>query len=138
MVVIRLSRTGGNKSPFYHVVVADSRRTRDGRFIERIGYYNPSARGQDVRLQLEQERVDYWLGQGAKASERVIHLIKALKKSPDEAQQAAPSRSEMKKAQIESALKAQKKAEAEAAKDAAAKEEAPNTAQADADPEEPK
>ncbi len=134
MVVIRLSRTGGNKSPFYHVVVADSRRSRDGRFIERVGYYNPMARGQDLRLQLEQERIDYWVGQGAKASDRVAHLIKQLKQSPDKAQKGGPSRSEMKKAQLEASMKAQKKAEAEAKKAAAeeSKEEVKAEAQEDA------
>ncbi len=145
MVVIRLSRTGGNKTPFYHVVVADQRRSRDGRFIERIGYYNPMARGQDLRLQLEEERIDYWLSKGAKASDRVNHLIKELKKSPDEAQKAAPSRSEAKKAQLEQSLKAQKKAETEAKKaeaesakaeeKASAEEPKEDAAKADADKE---
>ncbi len=70
MVVIRLARTGSKNNPFYHIVIADKRKPRDGRFIERVGYYNPMARGQDVRLQIESERVDYWLGQGAQASDR--------------------------------------------------------------------
>ena len=111
MVIIRLSRTGGNKNPFYHIVVADRRRARDSRFIERIGYYNPLARGKDVRLQLEQERIAHWLQKGAKPSERVAHLIHTLEKSPDEAQKAGPRRGDVKKAQVEAALKAKKKAE---------------------------
>lgn len=135
MVVIRLSRTGGNKSPFYHVVVADSRRSRDGRFIERVGYYNPMARGQDLRLQLEQERIDYWVGQGAKASDRVAHLIKQLKQSPDKAQKGGPSRSEMKKAQLEASMKAQKKAEAEESKEEVKAEAQEDAAKVDADKE---
>ena len=76
MVVIRLARTGAKKSPFYHLVVTDKRNARDGRFIERVGYFNPVARGQAVRLQLEKDRIDHWMGLGAQPSERVQSLIK--------------------------------------------------------------
>jgi len=76
MVTIRLARGGSKKRPFYHVTVADSRKFRDGRFIERIGFFNPIARGAEVRLSVNQERANYWLGQGAKASERVEQLLK--------------------------------------------------------------
>lgn len=76
MVVIRLARGGATKRPFYHVVVADSRRARGGRYIERIGFLNPVARGQEVYLHLNQERINYWVGQGAQPSERVEKLIK--------------------------------------------------------------
>lgn len=76
MVTIRLSRGGAKKRPFYHVVVADSRSRRDGRYIERVGFFNPIARGQESRLKLDSERVQYWLGTGAKASDRVASLIK--------------------------------------------------------------
>ncbi len=76
MVTIRLSRGGAKKRPFYHVVVADSRSRRDGKYIERIGFFNPIARGQESRLRLDAERVQYWLGTGAKASDRVASLIK--------------------------------------------------------------
>ncbi|EKD45138.1 MAG: 30S ribosomal protein S16, partial [uncultured bacterium] len=62
MVVIRLSRGGAKKSPFYQVLVADSRKSRDGRFIERVGFYNPMARGKETRLELNQERIGYWVG----------------------------------------------------------------------------
>lgn len=76
MVVIRLSRTGVKKRPFYHIVVADKRRSRDGRFIERIGYFNPIAAGKDIRLTLDLERATYWISKGAQASDRVKHLMK--------------------------------------------------------------
>lgn len=76
MVTIRLSRGGAKKRPFYHVVVADSRSRRDGKYIERIGFFNPIARGQEVRLRLDSERVQYWLGTGAQPSDRVASLIK--------------------------------------------------------------
>jgi small subunit ribosomal protein S16 len=75
MVKIRLSRGGAKKQPFYHIVVTDSRKARDGRSIERLGFYNPVARGQEVRLQLDLERVDYWQGVGAQISERVRTLV---------------------------------------------------------------
>ncbi len=78
MVVIRLSRGGAKKRPFYHVVVADKRRARDSRYIERVGYFNPIASGKDVRLQLNNERVQYWISQGAQPSDRVQQLIKTF------------------------------------------------------------
>ncbi|NCF09555.1 MAG: 30S ribosomal protein S16 [Gammaproteobacteria bacterium] len=77
MVTIRLARGGAKKRPFYNIVVTDRRNRRDGRYIERIGYFNPIASGQAERLVVDRERVDYWLGQGAQASERVAHLLKA-------------------------------------------------------------
>lgn len=76
MVTIRLSRTGAKKKPFYHIVVTDSRKKRDGRSLERLGFFNPSATGQEVPLQLNMERIDYWISQGAQTSERVAKLIK--------------------------------------------------------------
>jgi len=75
MVIIRLSRGGAKKKPFYHIVVTDSRKARDGRKIERVGFFNPVARGQEQRLQLDLERVDYWTGVGAQVSERVKTLV---------------------------------------------------------------
>lgn len=80
MVVIRLSRSGTNKRPFYHVVVADHRRARDGRYLERVGFYNPIASGQEIYMRLNQDRMAYWLSQGAQASERVQDLIKEFAK----------------------------------------------------------
>ena len=76
MVTIRLSRGGSKKRPFYHLTVTDSRNSRDGRYIERVGFFNPVARGNEERLRVDQERVDYWTGQGAKVSERVTKLLK--------------------------------------------------------------
>jgi len=76
MVTIRLARGGAKKRPFYSIVVTDSRNRRDGRYIERVGYFNPVARGQEQRLTVDAERVQYWLGQGAQTSERVAKLLK--------------------------------------------------------------
>ena len=81
MVTIRLARGGAKKRPFFHVVVTDSRNARDGRYIERVGFFNPIATGGEVRLQLNQERLAYWLSQGAQTSERVASLIKQQKKA---------------------------------------------------------
>ena len=76
MVTIRLARSGAKKRPFYHIVVTDSRSRRDGRYIERLGFYNPIAAGQEQELSLDRERVEYWLSEGAQASDRVAKLIK--------------------------------------------------------------
>ncbi len=76
MVTIRLTRGGAKKKPFYHVVVADSRSPRDGRVIERLGFFNPMAKGQEERLRLDQARIEYWISQGAQPSDRVAKLIK--------------------------------------------------------------
>ena len=76
MVVIRLSRTGAKKRPFYHIVVADKRRARDGKFLERIGYFNPMARGRAEKLIIQQDRVNYWQSVGAQLSDRVANLVK--------------------------------------------------------------
>lgn len=81
MVVIRLSRTGAKKRPFYHVVVADKRRSRDGRFIEQVGYFNPIATGKEVPLTLDLARIQYWIEQGAQPSDRVKSLVKAHKET---------------------------------------------------------
>ncbi len=76
MVVIRLSRAGTKKVPFYHVVFADSRKPRDGRFIERLGFYDAVAKGKATRIQLNKERIEYWISKGAQPSERVEHVLK--------------------------------------------------------------
>ena len=80
-VKIRLRRMGAKKAPFYRIVVADSRYPRDGRFIEEIGYYNPMASGQAVRLSLCTERLAYWQSQGAQLSDTVARLVKEFKKT---------------------------------------------------------
>jgi small subunit ribosomal protein S16 len=76
MVSIRLSRGGAKKRPFYQIVVADGRAKRDGRYVERIGFFNPNAVGGEARLRLDAARVEHWLAQGAKPTERVAQLIK--------------------------------------------------------------
>ncbi|MGI9245526.1 MAG: 30S ribosomal protein S16 [Steroidobacteraceae bacterium] len=80
MVTIRLQRRGGKKEPFYHVVVTDSRRAGGGS-LEQVGFFNPVARGNSTELRLDLARVDYWLGVGAQASDRVAQLIKSYRKS---------------------------------------------------------
>lgn len=78
MVTIRLARGGSKKNPYYYVTVSDKRNARNGRFLERVGFYNPMARGQEEKLRLDMERVKYWQGQGAKPSERVATLLKQV------------------------------------------------------------
>ncbi len=89
MVVIRLARGGSKKAPFYNVVVADKREARDGRFIERVGYFNPMARNNAIRLELAKERIEHWVSKGAQLSERVASLMKNLAKQPVEAEAKA-------------------------------------------------
>jgi small subunit ribosomal protein S16 len=76
MVTIRLSRGGAKKKPFYHIDVKDSRRSRDGRYIERLGYFNPGATGGEQRLVLDVDRVTHWKSIGAQTSDRVSTLVK--------------------------------------------------------------
>ncbi len=85
MVTIRLSRGGSKKRPFYHLTVTNSRSSRNGRFIERVGFFNPVARGQEERLRVDLERVEHWVGQGAQLSERVSKLVKDAKAQPAQA-----------------------------------------------------
>ena len=76
MVTIRLSRGGAKKRPFYHIVVTDSRTRRDGRSIERLGFFNPGAKPHEEKLRLDAERAEYWISKGAQPSDRVRHLLK--------------------------------------------------------------
>ncbi len=76
MVVIRLARGGSKKRPFYNIVVADSRNRRDGRFIERVGFYNPVANEKQERVRLSNDRLNHWIGQGAQLSDAVAKLVK--------------------------------------------------------------
>jgi len=85
MVTIRLSRGGAKDRPFYHVVVTDSRNPRDGRYIERVGFFNPIARGAEEKLRLDLERIEHWTSKGAQPSERVAKLIKQATKAASEA-----------------------------------------------------
>jgi len=86
MVKIRLSRGGALKRPFYHIVVTDQRNRRDGRYIERLGFFNPIAQGSEARLHVDAERAKYWLDQGARPSERVASLLKQAAAPAQEAE----------------------------------------------------
>lgn len=85
MIKVRLARRGAKKRPFYHIVVADSRKSRDGRFIEKLGYFNPIAKGQEKSIVLNDERLQYWLGVGAQPTDRVESIMKQHKKAGAEA-----------------------------------------------------
>ncbi|MDG1073721.1 MAG: 30S ribosomal protein S16 [Methylophilaceae bacterium] len=151
MVVIRLSRGGSKKTPFFNLVVADSRNRRDGRFIERVGFYNPSASGQAETLRVDQERVNYWTGVGAQLSDTVKRLVKlhstgaegmAKAKAKDEAKaEAAKAKiAAAEAAKVKAAAEAEAEAKAAAEKEAAAAavEEAPAEEAAAEATEEPK
>lgn len=113
MVVIRLTRAGTNKRPFYHIAVADKRRARDSRFIERLGYYNPISSAKDS-LSLNIERVDYWLAKGAQPSERVQHLIAEFKNPQAKEVKDAKKQKAKEKAKVAKAKEAEKAAAAKA------------------------
>ena len=81
VVTIRLARHGGKKKPFYHLTVAERAAKRDGRFIERVGFYNPVARGREEELRIDLERVDYWLATGAQPTDRVKQLVAQWRKT---------------------------------------------------------
>ncbi len=81
MVIIRLARGGAKKKPFYSIVVADQRRASRGRFIEKIGFFNPRAVEHEERLKIDRERADFWMNRGAMPSERVKHLLKVSRAS---------------------------------------------------------
>jgi len=80
MVTIRLTRRGARNTPFYHVVVTDSRKRQGGKSLEMVGFFNPTARKSDPKLRLDLARIDYWLGKGAQQSERVANLAKTYRK----------------------------------------------------------
>ena len=86
MVVVRLAKSGAKKKPYYFITVADSRKPRDGSYIERLGFFNPSAKGSEERLRFNIERFDYWVEQGAQVSDRVKELEKDARMSPEELQ----------------------------------------------------
>lgn len=81
MVKIRLARGGAKKAPFYHVVVTDGRNARDGRNIERVGFYNPVARGAEKRVEIDAERVKHWVSRGAQLTDKVAFLVKEAAKA---------------------------------------------------------
>jgi small subunit ribosomal protein S16 len=143
MVSIRLSRGGAKKRPFYHIVVTDQRNRRDGRYIERLGFFNPVARGGEEKLRLDIARIDYWVGNGAQPSDRVAALMKTYQKSggkPDSDTEAEKIQSEKPKAtktEVAPAKVESEEADAEvtqaeqpAAEKAAAKKAAPKKAAA--------
>jgi len=84
MVTIRLARAGAKRRPFYHVVVTDGRSRRDGRFIERVGFYNPIAAEHEEKLRIDRGRVDYWTSKGARTSDAVAKLLRQDRPPADE------------------------------------------------------
>lgn len=123
MVVIRLARQGAKKRPFYHVVAADKRSACNGRFVEKLGFFDPIAQGKAVRLNLDLERLDYWMSVGAQPSDRVKTLLKEFKKT-----QAGEETAKSKKVKkLEQKKKVAKKAKVEATKEVETAKEAEET-----------
>ena len=124
MLTIRLARSGAKKRPFYHISVADSRMPRDGRFVERIGYFNPIASGQEVRLEIDLERVDYWIGQGAQPSDRVLNLLKQNKETPEQTEKRLAAKEQKRQKKLAKKLAEKEPVVDEAAEEAPAEEAA--------------
>jgi len=137
MVIIRLARSGAKKNPYYFITVADERRPRDGSFIERLGFFNPTARGQEERLRVDLDKINEWVSKGAQLSDRVQYLVKEAMLSPEELKakmDARKAKADAKKAAIEAKLA--KEAEEKAAEEAAAAEAAAAEAAEEAPAEE--
>lgn len=129
MVTIRLARGGAKRRPFYGIMVADSRRSPRGRFIERIGFFNPRAVGGEERLRIDTDRVEYWISKGAQPSDRVAALLKQFAKGPEAIDAEKTKREDAIAAKKEAADKAE--SEAVKAKEAA-EAEAKKAAEAEA------
>ena len=149
MVKIRMARGGAKRKPFYSIVATDSRKRRDSGYIERIGFFNPVARGQEVRLQLDEDRLAYWMSQGAQISDRVKQLVKEHKDPSIREKRVAEAEAKLaadalsvaaaEKAAADAAAKEAAEAKAAEAKEAAeakAAEEAEAKAAAEAEAEE--
>ena len=127
MVIVRLAKSGAKKNPYFFITVADSRKPRDGAYIERLGFFNPSAKGSEERMRFNVERLDHWISQGAQVSDKVKELEKDARLSPDELQAKLDAK-KAKRDQKKEAIKAKKVAELEAQAKEAATEEAPEAA----------
>ncbi len=113
MVIVRLAKSGAKKNPYYFITVADSRKPRDGAFIERLGFFNPSAKGSEERMRFNLDRLDHWISNGAQLSDKVKELAKDARLSPEDLEKKLEAKKE-KKLQKKEALKAKKIAELEA------------------------
>ena len=126
MVIIRLARSGAKKNPYYNITVADERKPRDGAFIERLGFFNPTAQGQEERLRINLEKVDQWIAKGAQLSERVASLVKEAKLTPEELEAKLAAKKAKQDAKKEAiAKKLAEEAAAKALEEEAPAEEAP-------------
>ena len=125
MVVIRLSRAGAKKRPFYHICVSDRRNKRDGSFIEKLGFYNPIAKETEEKIKFDKERYDYWVSVGAQPSDTVMMLLKRSQMTDEEIAKLEQKKIDAKqKRKEQEILKKQEEAKAAEAEEAPA-EEAP-------------
>lgn len=146
MVTIRLARGGAKRRPFYGIMVADQRKSPRGRFIERVGFFNPRATGGEERLRIDVERVEYWVSKGAQPSDRVAALLKQFAKGPEalaaetakrdaakEARKLAAEKAEADAVKAQEEAEAAEKAEAAAAEKAEAAEQEASESEAPAE-----
>ncbi len=129
MVKVRLSRGGSKKRPFYHIVATNSKSARDGKYIERLGFYNPSASDNEEDIKIDQERLDYWESVGAQLSNRVKNLIQLNKLSREERDSQKKAKLDKKKSKREEIKLSQREVaeepEADTKAEPAAEEETP-------------
>ena len=112
MVIIRLSRSGTKKRPFYHLAVTDSRNKRDGRYIERVGFFNPSGKESEEDIKIDQDRINYWVERGAQISDRVKKLLKLQGLSKEERDNLKGAKAEKRRAKrLEKKVKEEPKEE---------------------------
>ena len=142
MVVVRLAKSGAKKNPYYFITVADSRKPRDGGYIERLGFFNPSAKGSEERLRFNIERFDHWISQGAQPSDKVEELQKDARLSPEDLQAKLDvkkakreTKKELAAAQKVAEIAAQAEAEPEPEAEAEPEPEAEAAPEAEAEPE---
>jgi small subunit ribosomal protein S16 len=135
MVKIRLSRAGANKRPFYHLVVTDSRNKRDGRYIERLGFYNPFGKEKEEDIRVDLDRVQFWVERGAQISDRVKKLLKLIKISKEDREKIKNLKQEKRKLKKHEA-KLANQAPAEEVKEEAPAEEVKEEAKEEAPAEE--
>ena len=121
MVTIRLSRAGAKKRPFYHIVVTDSRNKRDGKYLEKLGFYNPIAVGGEEKIKIDSERLSYWVSHGAQIAKRVKRVVKESKETPEETDKRIKLKEERRIKKLEN-NRANKEAAAEVEKKEESKE----------------
>ncbi|OUU79122.1 MAG: 30S ribosomal protein S16, partial [Gammaproteobacteria bacterium TMED78] len=124
MVTIRLSRVGAKKRPFYHIVVTDSRSKRDGKYLERLGFFNPMATNGEEKIKLDDERLAYWVSNGAQLAQRVDSIVRENNETPEETSKRIARKEKKRLKKLESKKQTDNEPKEEAVAEEKPKEEA--------------